>query len=166
MAALNRLLPASVRNEHPGPRFTLWVFVALSLVMLGRSLVHLLADDAGLNRIATLVRFDPAPGGPDPNEAIYMFGSMWGLHQALLAGLYLVVAARYRALVPLMYLTLVLEWAGRILVGSVLHPLGPAYFEQTPPGVRGNLPILLLSAAMLAITLWHGDDTPAEEAEA
>jgi hypothetical protein len=65
---LERLLPTSADNDYRGSWIALYVFVVLTAATLGRSLVHLLADDAGLRTIATLL---PLTGDPDPNEAIY-----------------------------------------------------------------------------------------------
>jgi hypothetical protein len=147
---LERLLPTSADNDYRGSRIALYVFVVLTAATLGRSLVHLLADDAGLRTIATLL---PLTGDPDPNEAIYLFGSLWGLQQVILALLYVLVLIRYRSLLPLMYATLVLEWSGRLAVAAFLHPLGPEYFERTPPGAAGAVPVLVLAVVMLALSL-------------
>jgi hypothetical protein len=48
--------------------------------MLGRSLIHFLKADSGVNSIATIVLF---PGDLDPNNVIYMFSSLWGTQQLI-----------------------------------------------------------------------------------
>ena len=73
MTLIERLLPATADNEYRGSRIALYALILVTTVTLGRSLIHLLADDAGLHRIATLIEF---AGDPDPNKAIYLFGSL------------------------------------------------------------------------------------------
>jgi hypothetical protein len=147
---LARLLPMPADNEFRGPKLALVVFALLTAVSLGRSLIHVFADDAGLNRIATLIRFG---GDPDPDAAIYLFGSLWGLAQLGMALCYAVVLFRYRSLVPLMYASLVLEWGGRLLIGRVMHPLDDRYFTGTAPGAAGAVPVFVLVTAMLYVCL-------------
>ena len=45
------------------------------VVNTARSLIHFLAEDAGLNSIANIIVFE---GDPDPNRVIYLFGSWNG----------------------------------------------------------------------------------------
>ena len=147
---LDRILPARACNDYRGSRFALLVFGFLSIVMMGRSLIHMLKDDAGANSIATMITFS---GTPDPDNAIYMFASLWGLEQAIMALVYFIVLARYRNLAPLMYITLLIEWGGRILMGRFIHPLGDAYFVGTAPGKAGAIPSLILISVMLVLSL-------------
>jgi hypothetical protein len=59
----------------------------------------------------------------------------------------LIAALRYRSMIPLLYLLLIGEYAGRICIG-IFKPLETL---QTPPGAIGNL--VLLGAAVLGIFL-------------
>ena len=145
-------MPSPATNEYRGHKLALYVFVLLTVVMLGRSLVHLLAEDGGINSIASIMTF---PGDPDPDQVIYLFASLWGLHQTILATLYVVVIVRYRSLIPLMYVTLLVEWIGRPMVGGFLHPLGETFYERTPPGKTGTLPMIAITAVMLILSLRH-----------
>ena len=158
---INRILPTRACNEYRGSKISLLVFGFLSVVMMGRSLVHMLKDDAGANSIATLITFS---GTPDPDNAVYMFASMWGLEQAIMALVYFIVLYRYRNLVPLMYITLLLEWGGRILIGRFIHPLGDAYFVGTAPGKAGAIPILILISVLLVLSLRESKATRGEPA--
>ncbi|MBW2388562.1 MAG: hypothetical protein JRG89_08990, partial [Deltaproteobacteria bacterium] len=88
-----RFLPSRACNDYRGSKISLVVFGLVSLVMMGRSLIHLLKDDAGANSIATMITFS---GTPDPDHAVYMFASLWGLEQAIMALVYFVVLYRYR----------------------------------------------------------------------
>lgn len=147
---LERLLPSPADNTYQGHRAAFVGFALIALVSLGRSLIHVFADDAGLQRIGTLITFE---GDPDPDAAVHLFGALWGLGQLIIALLYVLVLLRYRSLVPLMYVTLVLEWGGRLLIGRFLHPLGETYFTGTAPGAAGAVPAFLLVLVMLALSL-------------
>ncbi len=81
-----------------------------------------------------------------------MFSALWGSQQLLTVLLYAIVLVRYRNLVPLMYGLFVLEVVLRGVVGSI-HPLSPDHYLRTPPGAVANLPMLLLSACMLVLSL-------------
>jgi len=143
------LLPPSACNDGRGSRVAVWGFALLTVVMTGRSLVHLLKRDSGVNSIATIV---PFAGNPDPDRVIHMYSALWGSQQLVTATIYAIVVLRYRNLVPLMWLLFAFEIVLRMGVGG-LHPLGPDYFLRTPPGKVGNLPMLLLALSMLGLSL-------------
>lgn len=44
---MNKLLPQTVTNEYGGHPLAKWVLVALTLMTLGRSLIHMFAEDGG-----------------------------------------------------------------------------------------------------------------------
>jgi len=73
--------------------------------------------------------------------------ALWGLSQLLIAIVMLIAALRYRSMVPLLYLFLVVEYSARICIG-IFKPLETL---QTPPGAIGNL--VLFGAAMLGMFL-------------
>ncbi len=149
MSVLEALLPRQANNDYWGGPVPLYTFWVLATVMLGRSLIHFLKDDSGVNSIATIVSFT---GSPDPNPVIYMFSSLWGTQQLITVLIYAVVLLRYRNLVPLMYLLFIIEAVLRMMVGTI-HPLGEEYFARTPPGKIGNLPMLALAAIMLFLSV-------------
>ena len=51
-----------------------------------------------------------------------------------------------------MYVLIVLECVLRSFV-AVMHPLSPEVYAYTPPGKIGNLPMLLVAALMLVLSL-------------
>ncbi len=77
---------------------------------------------------------------------IFAFG-LWGSAQLLFGLFQLLIIIRYRSLVPLMYLFIVLEIILRILIGW----FKPVDFQQVPPGALGNWIILPLSALMFGL---------------
>ncbi len=146
---LSSLFPQQANNDYRGSKIALFVFPLIALVILGRSLIHFLKGDAGINSIATIITFD---GSPDPDQVIYLFASLWGSQQVIMALLYAVVLLRYRALIPLMYLLLMIEIGFRLISGS-LHPLTEIYYLQTPPGSAGNIPSLIVISILLMLSL-------------
>ena len=106
-------------------------------------------SDSGVNSIATIITFE---GTPDPNQVIYLFASLWGSQQLIMALLYGLVLLRYRALIPLMYLLLAIEICFRLISG-ILHPLTEIYYLQTPPGSAGNIPVLIITFILLLLAL-------------
>ena len=146
---LTRLFPQQANNDYRGSKIALFVFPIIALVILGRSLIHFLKSDSGVNSIATIITFE---GTPDPNQVIYLFASLWGSQQLIMALLYGLVLLRYRALIPLMYLLLAIEICFRLISGS-LHPLTEIYYLQTPPGSAGNIPVLIITFILLLLAL-------------
>ena len=118
----------------------------LAIVSMVRSCIHLLSADGGAGSIAGM---DLSVAGAD--GIIFAF-ALWGSSQALFALVQLAVVARYRALVPMMYVMLILETLLRELVGK----MKPVTFAHTPPGAIGNQLILPLAIVMLALALWSG----------
>ncbi|MEI7885040.1 MAG: hypothetical protein WCI30_06785 [Clostridia bacterium] len=138
-----KILPKNVNNEYHGSRLASMVFLLLAVVSMGRSLIHLLAPDGGA---ATIAGIDLSQGGAA--SIIFAFG-LWGLSQVIYAFLQLLVALRYKKLLPLMFIILIFETVGRIFVGKIKPPI----LLHTPPGGIANYFILPLAALMLVLSL-------------
>lgn len=148
-SVLEALLPRQANNDYRGGRVPFYGFCLLFAQSIFSSTVHLLTPDSGKNSIGGMIRFE---GTPDPNEAIYAIGSVSGANEMLLVLLFALVLWRYRNLIPLMFVFVIGEKLLRLLVRT-LHPLGPEYFEHTPPAVLAWLPVLLFSALMLFLSI-------------
>jgi len=146
---LNVLIPRVANNDYRGGRIPLYFFLALVAMTTFRSFVHFLREDSGVNSIASIVIFS---GSPDPNHVIYMFSALWGSQQVIMVVLYFIVLVRFRNLIPLMWALMLLEVLFRVGVG-LIHPLTPDYYAQTPPGKMLNLPLLVLSLAMVVVAI-------------
>ncbi len=140
------LLPAKIDNLIRGSRIPWIVFTLLAIVSIVRSFIHLLSPDDGAGSIAGM---DLSVAGAD--GIIFAF-ALWGSSQVLFALVQLAVVVRYRALVPMMYVMLILETLLRELVGK----MKPVAFAHTPPGAIGNQLILPLAIVMLGLALWSG----------
>jgi len=143
---MSRLLPARIDNDYRGHPIALWIFVPITLITLGRSLIHILAPDGGAQSIATIPLDQMTAGGA---EGIVLIFALWGLSQLLLGVLYVAVLLRYRALLPLMYLLLVVEYAARFLIGQWKGIMT----LETPPGATANIVFPVLGLVMLVLSL-------------
>lgn len=143
---IERLFPRMVDNDYRGHPVALWVLVPVTLLTLVRSLVHMFRVDGGAQSIATI----PLDRYSDPAAAaVILIFALWGLSQLLLGLLYVVVLVRYRALIPLMYLTLILEYCGRLALGA----WKPMETLERPPGARFTLIMIVLSLVMFVLSL-------------
>ena len=116
---LNRILPERIDNRYRGHRVALWLFVLVTLQKLGLSLAHLFKDDGGAQSVST-IPLDSYPAGAAQN-IIALFARM-GLEQLLLVAVFVVVLVRYRALIPLMYVVVVVHYFASRGVG-LMKPL-------------------------------------------
>ena len=73
--------------------------------------------------------------------------ALWGLSQLLLSVIMVLAAVRYRALIPAMYLLILVEYLSRVVMG-IGKPLPTL---ATPPGATGNL--FFIAAAMIGLAL-------------
>jgi hypothetical protein len=140
---INNILPKKVDNDYRGNTIALWFFVVIAIVSTVRSLIHFLAPDGGAGSIAGL---DLSKGG---ENIIFAFG-LWGLSQLLHAFIQLLVAFRYRTLIPLFYLILFIETLGRMAVGATKSPI---LLHGAPPGGIANYFLLPLSIIMFILSL-------------
>jgi hypothetical protein len=139
------LLPAKVDNTVIGMRLPVYVFTLIAIVSTLRSCIHVFAPDGGAGSIAGMnLNVEGAAG------IVFAF-ALWGSAQLVYAIVQLVVAFRYRSLVPFMYVLLMVEVLLRMLVGR----MKPVTFAHTPPGAIGNWVMLPLAALMLVLSLWR-----------
>jgi len=106
------LLPATVDNTIRGMRLPVYVFCVLAVIGAARSCIHLFSRDGGAGSIAGM---DLSSGA---NGIIFAF-ALWGSAQLIYAVVQLVVAFRYRSLIPAMYVLLIFEILLRMLVGRM-----------------------------------------------
>jgi len=144
---LSILFPKTASNEIRGWKLPVYVFILLAVVSTVRSCIHLFSADGGAGSIAGM---DLSVQGA--NGIIFAF-ALWGSAQLVYAIFQLLVAFRYRALIPFMYLLLIVETLLRMLVGK----MRPVSFAHTPPGAIGNYVILPAAVILLVIMLWSAD---------
>lgn len=141
---MNKIFPKTANNNYNGSRIALYVFMLYSFVSMARSLIHFFAPDGGSGIIAGI---DLSQGA---ENIIFAFG-LWGLSQIIYAFIQMLVAFRYRTLLPLFYILLFVETVGRMMVGK----MKPAVFlHGTPPGGILNFVMLPLAVVMFVLSLW------------
>ena len=139
-----KILPRQLDNECPGNPVALWLFCLVIAVTVGRSLAHILLPDGGAQSIATVPLDQFSWEGA---AAVITTFALWGLSQLLLSVVMVLVAVRYRGLIPAMYLLILVEYLGRVAIG-----LGkPLPTLTTPPGATGNL--FFIAVAMIGLAL-------------
>jgi len=114
----------------------------IAIISMLRSLVHIVAADGGAGSIAGMGSFCRRVAA----GKIFTF-TLWGSSQLVYTVNQTVVAFRYRALIPRMYLLLILELLLRILVGR----FKPVNFEHTLPWAWGNFILLPIAIGMLIL---------------
>lgn len=143
---LATLFPRQITNRFPGQKIAFYVFIPLTLMLIFRSCMHLIAPDGGAQSIATIPLDTYSEGAAANVIAIF---SQWGLSQLLLTLLFILVLVRYRSLIPLFYLLFAAEMFGRMAVGH----FKPVVTLETAPGAAGNMPLLFAALIMLGLSL-------------
>jgi hypothetical protein len=141
-----KMFPKQLNNDYRGSLIAKWVFVLLTAVTLVRSLIHMFSPDGGAQSIATIPLDSFTSDGA---SAVILIFSLWGLSQSLIGFIYTVVLWRYQALIPFMYLLIIVEYTMRIVLG-VLKPIETV---GTAPGAVGNFIIVPLAVIMLFLSL-------------
>lgn len=111
---LEKLLPQPADNNFYGRPIAKWIFIAMTLLTIGRSLAHIFLPDGGAQSIATipLVTYSV-----DASLVVIGMFAQWGLTQLMFGLMYVLVLWRYQSLIPLMWLFILFEWTGRLLTG-------------------------------------------------
>jgi len=143
---IEQLFPKTVDNHYRGLSIAKWVFVAMTVLTIGRSLAHIFLPDGGAQSIATipLDAFSLAASA----VVIGMF-AQWGLTQLMFGLLYVIVLWRYQSLIPLMWAFIFFEWTGRLLLGFAK----PLEAVERAPGAVGNLIFPIVAFVMLVLAL-------------
>lgn len=103
-------------------------------------------SDGGAQSIGTIPLDAYSDGATGVVIGIFAY---WGLSQLMFGIMQVIVAIKYKSLIPLMYLMLIIEWAGRLVLG-MYKPIETV--GQAPGGV-GNmvLPFVCLIMFFLSI---------------
>ncbi len=141
-----RLFPSPLNNDYRGALIALYLFIPLTALTVWRSFHHLLAADGGAQSIAT-IPLDTFSA--DGSAAVIGAFSLWGLSQLIIGILYVVSLIRYRRLLPLLYLLLMVEYLMRELIVG-FKPIPTA---GTAPGGVINIPLVIVSALMLIVAM-------------
>lgn len=148
---LEKLFPKQLDNDYRGAPIAKWIFIAMVVLTVARSLAHVFLPDGGAQSIATIPLDDFTANGAA--ATIHIF-ALWGLSQLLFGLLYVVVLWRYQALIPLMWLFILTEYSGRLLLTFAK----PFETHGTAPGAIGNYIFVPLALIMLFLSLRNVED--------
>jgi len=143
---IEKLFPKTVDNQYRGKVIAKWVFVAMTVLTIARSLAHIFLPDGGAQSIATIPLVTYSIGA---SAVVIGLFAQWGLTQLMFGILYVITLWRYQSLIPLMWLFILFEWIGRLLLGFYK----PFETVGTAPGAIGNLIIPILALIMLVLAL-------------
>jgi len=143
---LNPLLPRVADNAYRGYKIALWLF---GLVVLFKAAI---AGGVTFNGHYAAVNADGIPldsFGAAGAQAFLAMDAAWGLGSFMLCGLSAIVLFRYRTLVPLMFVVLLLEHVLRKLIFYVM----PIPRVGAPASISINLILAAVMVAGLALSL-------------
>jgi hypothetical protein len=144
---LKDLFPRVADNGYLGRRLGLWLFALMPLkIAMG---LNVMLNAPSVAKSADGIPVDTFGGAAGP-AFLSMFAA-WGLCQLVLGLSCLVVLLRYRSLVPLAFLALLLEQAGR----KLLQLYWPIERIGAPPGTYINVALLGIMALGFVLSLWR-----------
>jgi hypothetical protein len=143
----NTLIPRVADNHYPGRRPGLWLF-ALMLLKIAMGL-NVMIHAPEVARTADGVPVDTF-GVPAAAAFSFVFAA-WGLGQFVLGLVSLLVLLRYRSLVPLAFLFLLIEQVGRML----LRVHWPVERIASAPGTSINLAIAGIMVLGFILSVWR-----------
>ncbi len=145
---LNRILPPQFDNNFHGHKLALWLFVPIVFMKVGIALSSIF-DGHNMIQSADGIPLDTfsAAGA----NAVVSVTALLGLSLLLLATLCVLALIRYRAMIPLLYVVLLVEFLGKkwILLAKPIVRTGLS------PSVYVNLALLTLLVAGLVLSLWN-----------
>ncbi|OGT52500.1 MAG: hypothetical protein A3E84_03220 [Gammaproteobacteria bacterium RIFCSPHIGHO2_12_FULL_42_13] len=143
---LDQLFPKQANNNYTGSPIAKWVFIAITVLTVIRSLIHMVAPDGGAQSIATIPLDTFTNNGA---AAVILIMALWGLSQVLMALIYVVVLWRYQVFIPFMYALIFIEYAMRM----VLMHVKPVRITGTAPGHVADYVMVPLALVMLGLSL-------------
>ncbi len=146
----SRLLPQRIDHSFGGHKLALWLF---ALVVFMKTSIGLGTIFNGRNAATTADGIPLDSFTPAGAQAFLSVFAIWGLAQATIGLLCILVLVRYRGLVPFMFLLLLLEHLGRKLILVVM----PIARTGTPPGSLINLALVALMILGLVLSLRNSD---------
>jgi hypothetical protein len=144
---LESLFPRLANNQFPGQRLGLWLF-ALMLLKIAMGL-NVMINAPDVARSADGVPVDSF--GAAAGAAFSFAFAAWGLCQLVLGLASLDELLRYRSLVPLMFLALLIEQLGRMLLR--LH--WPVERITSAPGTAINIALTAIMVLGFILSIWR-----------
>ena len=143
---LDKLFPRQIDNSIRGYKAALWIFGTVIALRMLQS-VMIIFNGYQTVKDADGIPIDTYPGDAAQNiMALFALNSLWRLLVCLLG---ILVLVRYRSAVPIMFVLLLLNYFGSLLLGQFM----PLVRVGTPPGPIVNMVIFGLMAVGLTLSL-------------
>ncbi len=142
----NQLLPQRADNTYRGHKLALWLFAAVVFMKTAMSLGSMFKGYAVASG-PDAIPLDTYPSAGA--QTVVSLFTLLGLATLVICLVCMLVLARYRSLVPLMFALLLLQYLGGRLILVVL----PIVRSGRPPGFYVNLVLLALMTVGLALSL-------------
>ncbi|MGI8618355.1 MAG: hypothetical protein ACR2L6_04600 [Gemmatimonadaceae bacterium] len=150
---LARILPERIDNDYRGHKLALWF---LGLVLLVRIAIALGSIFNGYGAASGPDGIPLASFPPAASQTIVSLFALIGISRLMLAAFAVLALIRYRALVPLMFLLLLLEQAGRQVA---LYYLPVPRVGEPPVSVINIVPLgLMIVGFVLSLMNRAGPD--------
>jgi len=153
----NRLFPAHADNAYRGHKLAL---VILGLLLLIKGAISLGSIFNGYNAASSADGIPIDTYTPAGAQTVVALFALIGQANFIITLIGVIVLARYRSLVPLMFLLLLIQQVSRKLILELL----PIVRTGAPPGTGINLAILGLIVIGFALSLWSRERTIATSA--
>lgn len=152
-----KLLPNQIDNIFRGKKISQYAFLIITVVTIVRSLIHVFAPDGGAQSIATIPLDNYST---EAAATVILIFSFWGLSQLLMGLVYIGVYVKYKSLIPVMYVLLIIEYAMRIVIGQ----MKPIVTTGTAPGSIGSWVMVPVCIVLLILSLLPGKAVKQTEA--
>lgn len=164
---LSRIFPRQIDNSYRGHWLAIWILVAILLLKLTIA-VNISGLNPWINNRLLAQSADGIPvdtyGAEAASVVMFLFAS-WGLGQLALGFLGAVALIRYRAMMPLVYLLLIIEQVGRKLI-SYLNPIiRPAAADGIPYSVLINWGFSAVLVIGLVLSLQDSRHLPKQHSQ-
>jgi hypothetical protein len=143
---LDRILPARIDNTYRGHPLAIWLLIPVVIVKTGIALGTLF-NGRGAAQSADGIPLDSF--GAAGAAAVVALFALWGLSQLVFSVLGVLALTRYRAMIPFVFVLLLLEHLARRWILLVK----PIVRTGTPPGTYINLVLVVLMVVGLALSL-------------
>jgi hypothetical protein len=143
---LDRIIPERIDNRYRGHRLAIWLLLPIVLVRTGTALSAIF-DGRNMARSADGIPIDRFGGGGA--EVVVALVALLGLSQLMFNALGVLALIRYRAMIPLIFVLLVVEQLMRRLILLA----NPITRTGTPLSFYVNWMLLAVMLAGLALSL-------------
>jgi len=144
---LERLFPSTFDNQYRGYRLALWLFILITFVNTGISLVAILRPDGGAQSAdgIPLSSYSPAAA-----QAVIGVIAFLGLSNLVLCMINVLALFRYRSMIPLLYAFAAIIFLGHKWIGAMKPIVRVA--SASPSGFV-NLSLFAITLLGLALSL-------------